>query len=342
MIEKFSCREFSAFGSVNVPFSSGINVLIGENGVGKSHLMKAAYVLSSSSMLKRSGGEFAGSLAGALIDTYKPLGRSLAALRRDGASQRTVIAADFSSGRRVSAVIDPDTNTLSLPDDNFARTFTDDPIYIPSRETVSFLRGFVGLSSLYDLPFDKTYRDLAAALDVPAVREEKLRESAKRIMSALERVCGGRFVFSSGGAVFRTESGECSVNMISEGLLRFAAVSRLLENGTIRPGDSGPIFWDTPETNLNPKLLKVLAGILIELAKNGCQLIVATHSYVLLKYIQILADKDSTRWHSFSHTDGVTSIDSADRYDRVTTDPIADTYENLFDLELERVPSGNE
>lgn len=341
MIERFSCRELSVFASATVLFSPGINVIIGENGSGKTHLMKASYALASSGMIRRHGGEFAPALASALIDIFRPLGGKLSSLRRRGAEGRSGLAADFTSGRRVSAIISPEDETLNVPDDNYPRTFTDDPIFIPARETVSFMRGFVGLASLYDLPFDRTYRDLACALDVPAVRDDKLRDSSRRIMGAIERVCGGRFDFrEGGGAIFRDERGESSANVVSEGLLKFAALSRLLENGMIRPGDSGPIFWDLPESGLNPKLLKVLAGIIIELSKNGLQLIISTHSYILLKYLQILADRDSTRYHLLTHgPDGATAIESADRYDMISRDPIAETYENLFDLELGRLPS---
>lgn len=340
MIERFACRDFTVFDRLSITFSPGINVIIGDNGVGKTHLMKAAYALSSAGAIKReAGGPFEASFSVALVDLFKPREAKLEALCRREASGKSVLAADFSSGRRVSAIFDAEGGGLSLPDDNFPRSYTDDPCFIPSREIASFLRGFVGLYSLYELPFDRAYRDLAVALDLPAVRQDKLREPSSRIITAIERVCGGRFDFRGGGAVtFRSGEEEHSAATASEGLLRLGILARLLENGAIRPGESGPIFWEHPENSMNPKLLKVLAGILLELSRAGAQLILTTHSYVLMKYLDLLRDpqrQDEIRWHSMTRAEGGSvKLDSFDRYSQIGDNSITGTFFNLCDIEL--------
>ena len=43
MIEHIKLERFTAFENLSLQFSSGINVLIGENGTGKTHLLKAVY-----------------------------------------------------------------------------------------------------------------------------------------------------------------------------------------------------------------------------------------------------------------------------------------------------------
>lgn len=43
MITKFKADEFTAFTHLLISFSEGINILIGENGTGKTHVMKAIY-----------------------------------------------------------------------------------------------------------------------------------------------------------------------------------------------------------------------------------------------------------------------------------------------------------
>ena len=42
-IRSIRSREFSVFPELDLEFSSGINVLIGSNGTGKSHLLKLLY-----------------------------------------------------------------------------------------------------------------------------------------------------------------------------------------------------------------------------------------------------------------------------------------------------------
>src|SRR5680860_955616 len=80
-------------------------------------------------------------------------------------------------------------------------------------------------------------------------------------------------------------------SMTAEGFRKVGILHRLLCNGTLNPGVSGPLFWDEPESNLNPKLMKLLVQILLELTRNGQQIILATHDYVLLKWFDLLMDK---------------------------------------------------
>jgi recombinational DNA repair ATPase RecF len=43
MIEKIRFEKFTAFEKLEVDFSPGINIFVGENGTGKTHILKAVY-----------------------------------------------------------------------------------------------------------------------------------------------------------------------------------------------------------------------------------------------------------------------------------------------------------
>src|SRR5580765_6668962 len=43
MIEQIKFERFTAFEDLTIPFSKGINIFIGENGTGKTHILKAIY-----------------------------------------------------------------------------------------------------------------------------------------------------------------------------------------------------------------------------------------------------------------------------------------------------------
>ncbi|HHY21028.1 MAG TPA: AAA family ATPase, partial [Bacilli bacterium] len=43
MFTKISFKNFTAFDSLDIKFSPGINVFIGENGTGKTHILKVLY-----------------------------------------------------------------------------------------------------------------------------------------------------------------------------------------------------------------------------------------------------------------------------------------------------------
>lgn len=43
MLETIHFEKFTAFEDLRIDFSPGINIFIGENGTGKTHILKAAY-----------------------------------------------------------------------------------------------------------------------------------------------------------------------------------------------------------------------------------------------------------------------------------------------------------
>lgn len=47
MIKHLALHNFTVFKDADLQFSPGLNVIIGENGTGKTHLLKIAYLLSN-------------------------------------------------------------------------------------------------------------------------------------------------------------------------------------------------------------------------------------------------------------------------------------------------------
>ena len=48
-LTKIEAENFTVFESIKIPFSQGLNVLVGENGMGKTHIMKLAYAACQAS-----------------------------------------------------------------------------------------------------------------------------------------------------------------------------------------------------------------------------------------------------------------------------------------------------
>jgi hypothetical protein len=136
-----------------------------------------------------------------------------------------------------------------------------------------------------------------------------------------------------------------SSGMTAEGFRKVGILHRLLSNGTISPGTSGPLFWDEPESNMNPKLMKLLVQILLELSRNGQQIILATHDYVLLKWFDLLMDKgkdDHVRFHSL-YRDADTAeikVASTEDYLKITPNPIDEAFGFLINQEIENDMGG--
>ncbi len=113
------------------------------------------------------------------------------------------------------------------------------------------------------------------------------------------------------------------INLYAEGLRKFGTLWQLLRNGSLTPETT--LFWDEPEANLNPALLKKLAAVLAALARQGFQIILATHSLFLLKELHILSrDKQEKalpiRYFGLSAgPDGATQVDVADELPMLPT-----------------------
>jgi len=340
MLERIEIRNFTGFEKLEITFSSRINVIIGENGTGKTHLLKAAYGLCAGAPLFKNKPDTSedgleAALTSKLLRLFMPLDDKLGKMHRQGATDQAYLSARFAGGQRIGATFFNNSKALAVQDRANYEQYQAEAVFIPTKEVLSFMKGFNSLYEKYGLSFDQTYQDICLLLDLPEVRSETLHEKSKWAMAEIEGICGGRFVFYGGGKVtFKTETAEYSANSMAEGFRKAGMLSRLLETGAIQPGVSGPLFWDEPESNLNPKLMELLVQILLELSRNGQQIILTTHDYVLLKWFDLLMEKgkdDHVRFHALYRDDqsGSVRVDSTDDYREIEKNPIAEAFNNL-------------
>ncbi len=71
-------------------------------------------------------------------------------------------------------------------------------------------------------------------------------------------------------------------HQLSEGILRFLWLATLLQS----PGLTALTLLDEPEVSLHPELLNLLAGLLREAASRRTQIVVATHSDRLVRFLR--------------------------------------------------------
>jgi energy-coupling factor transporter ATP-binding protein EcfA2 len=351
MIERLELRNLTVFSSLKLELSPKINVIIGENGTGKTHLLKAAYGLCAGAPLFKntpeiSDADLEAALTAKLVRLFKPLDDKLGKMRRQGANDQAYLSALFAGGQKIAATFSYNSRALAIQDRTNYHQVQAEAVFIPTKEVLSFMKGFNSLYEKYGLSFDQTYQDICLLLDLPEIRQETLHEKSKWAMSEIESICGGHFVFYGGGKVtFKTENAEYSANSMAEGFRKAGILSRLLETGAVQPGVSGTLFWDEPESNLNPKLLKLLVQILLELSRNGQQIILATHDYVLLKWFDLLMDAgkdDHVRFHSFYRNERTSEIkvSSTENYLSITPNPIDEAFGFLINQEIENDMGG--
>jgi predicted ATPase len=133
-------------------------------------------------------------------------------------------------------------------------------------------------------PIEKNYIDLLNQLRLLPLQ----KPTTNQAISALSEVLGGE-VQEEGDKYYLVDvtGRRTGISMIAEGLRKFGTLQKLLANGSLTK--SNTLYWDEPEANLNPALLRKLAAILAELARQGFQIILATHSMSLLKEFHILS-----------------------------------------------------
>ncbi|WP_285318550.1 AAA family ATPase [Stenotrophomonas maltophilia group sp. Smal35] len=373
MITHLQLKNFTAFTELAIDFSPGINIVIGENGTGKTQLLKAVLVLSGAEVCSEQADE---QLARKLCRLYQPLSGQVGELRRTGTRGKSVLKGTLASGQVITAKFYGKDTTAKV---TAAIGSAPEPaIFIPTKEVLSLVRGLTAEQP--DLPtieriFDDGYLDLANQLVKEGVSDLNAKvQLDPRFASIVPRLANlidgqyllenGRFVFEAGRYVEKdaatrskaqhaqmyqdstewrfvpSSKQHLSSGMTAEGFRKIGVLQRLLSNGSLNPGTTGPLLWDEPESNLNPKLMKDLVQVLLELARNGQQIILATHDYVLLKWFDLLMDKgkgDQVRFFSLyrdSSTRDV-KISTTDDYLHIAPNPIDDAFGYLINQEIE-------
>lgn len=384
MIEHLELRNFTAFTGLALDLSPKINVIIGENGTGKTHLLKAAYGLCAGAPLFKnkpdtSEDELEAVLTAKLLRLFMPLDDKLGKMHRQGATDQAYLSAWFAGGEKIAATFFNNSKALAVQDRSNYEQYQAEAVFIPTKEVLSLVKGMTDNThdhKTVELIFDDGYVDLANAMMKSGHEDTEtqvnLDPRLNTIIPQLVSLIGGRYQWENGGFCFQagkyvekaspkrtkakaaqmyqdstvtefvpTSGHLYSSGMTAEGFRKVGILHRLLSNGTISPGSSGPLFWDEPESNMNPKLMKLLVQILLELSRNGQQVILGTHDYVLLKWLDLLADKgqgDHVRYHSLYRDEDSNElrIETADDYSMVSRSAISNTFAELYDQDVKR------
>lgn len=289
MLKNLTVSHFTIFPTATFELSPELNILVGDNGAGKSHFLQLGYCLAASSYAagqsvpKPTKKELQQRLAEKLIRTLRPdtLGRLVSRKQGRTSSEVSVefVQRDADMRFRFASNSRTGVRLARLP-----RAFIRNrPIFLAPRERLSSTPGFAEIYADRELERDEASDDLGLALESRPLEGQRPGELGS-IIATLEEALEGRV---------RVENGQLHVSpagdgqeTLAEGARKLAMLACLLGNGEL--GGGGALFWDAPETSLNPPLIKALAGVLVRLAQNGVQVLAATHSLFLLRELEIL------------------------------------------------------
>lgn len=322
MLKSLHIRQFTVFRDAPFEFSAGLNVIIGDNGTGKTHVLKLGYLFSrawtdlqtkrlkvtpqsaETYLAERLAALFRVSDLGVLIRTGHKNGAGLSAgisghiptVQMRGASEPPSTSPGLPESMPWDIQIQrskDESGTLKakvlpevVPDGAASNAFLPRQLFIPSKEMVSLFKGLIGLFETYrDFPLDDTYRDLAVAMSTLEPRNPS--PLLQDVTARIQKLLGGTLKLENDDLVFVREDESTLVSqLLAEGHRKLAMLVYLLRNGLIERGST--LFWDEPEANLNPSAVKLLAEALHMLSGRGVQIILATHSLFLLREFEIL------------------------------------------------------
>jgi ABC-type lipoprotein export system ATPase subunit len=302
MLTRLVLKNLTVFSEADFEFAPGLNVIVGENGAGKSHVLKAAYTVAAVSARgeKDSGSAtptknyLASAIAKKMRGVFRPdeLGRLS---RRQLGRSRCEIEAWFQTkekAHRMTFSFNTSSKTEVTIDHLPARWDGGPPVFLPTRELLSIYPGFVPLFETTSLPFEETWRDTCILLGAPLAKGARLKEITQ-LLEPLEEQLGGKVVVEDDRFYLNTQTGKLEAHLVAEGMRKLAMIARLIATGSLI--GTGSLFWDEPEANLNPKVIKQVAQTILQLGKSGIQVFIASHSLFLMRELDILLRTDAYR-----------------------------------------------
>ena len=335
-LTKIELEHFTAFSSLKLELSTGINVLVGANGTGKTHLMKVCYAACDAA---KTGVPFAEKLVRVFLPSRRALGRLVK--RQRGRARGAVEV--YRGSRKLRASFSTLTEQPTSATITGAKSWADsglESVYIPVKEMLSNAPGFLSLYGAREIHFEEVYVDILSRAYLPVLRGPMGRER-KRLLTKLQKAIDGKITVRNEEFFLRNRQGNLEFTLLAEGMRKLGLLWLLIQNGTLQNGSV--LFWDEPETNLNPKLFSVLIDILLELQRDGVQIFLATHDYVILEELNLQKkERDKVAFHSLYREEetGEIACNTTDSYLDIHPNAIAEAFTDLYDREIERSLKG--
>lgn len=332
-ISRVKLENFTVFESLDLEPSPGINVLVGANGTGKTHLMKVCYAACG---LSQDNEPFDGKL----LDVFLPSSHDkVRLLKQDSSSSVGRVIVNRGETEIATEIYrNYQENVWNAPKDWTNSKI--DTTYIPAKDMLANAPGFRSLYAYREVHFDETYMDILDKAFLPALRNPSEYVPAA-VSERLEAELGGKVTIQREEFFLSSEQGEIEFTLLAEGLRKLGLLWLLIRNGSLRPG--AVLFWDEPETNLNPKLYGVVIEVLLELQRLGVQIFLATHDYVILKELDLQAKEgDKVAFHSLyrSEETGEIACQSTNSFLQIHPNVISEVFDSIYDRDVRRALEG--
>ena len=347
-LKSIKLKNLTVFENLKVDLARGVNIFIGRNGTGKTHLLKAVYAACEVSQIKsvdvlkkyfKSYGSVALSKNGSdkIIDIF---------LESDSKNKEAVyVSLNFDTSRviindsiNVSIATSSDQlEKIKSIDDyesyqiHFPQNESFSAVFIPSKDMLTHSKGLLAMSDKYrEFPFDKTLLDIINKANQWTLKQPP--KLAISILPMLEKMIDGTIVVENEEFFVQKKDGR-KVNFAveAEGLKKIGLLWQLLMNESIVLDSI--LIWDEPEANLNPDFIPKLVECILELSRQGVQIFVSTHNYLLAKYFDVRRkEEDSVMFHSLYKEDFYdVKVETKEYFDELEHNDILKSFDRLLD-----------
>ena len=355
MISKIWLKNFLHFKEFTWEKVGALNVIIGENDTGKTNLLKLLYSTSRAWTIFTNNQKnnrdipFKETLSEKIFNTFQPRSGDIGDLVSRKNKEKLMAAivyspdsTDSTYNQQISFEISRDAQKVSNIS-RFLEVCKDtkfNAIFIPPKEVLTAWEAilYTRREDKWVYGFDDTYIDLIHSLLIDTVQGKQYGELGKVIQS-LEKLLNGRisqvknttekFIFSKKG------NEKYSMAMTAEGIKKLGIYTTLINNRELHQGTV--LFLDEPEAVLHPNAVRELGEMVHNFSKSGIQVFISTHSYFLLKQLELIARKNRREIQccSLLNEDNEIVAHISDLREGMPDNPIVEAALALFDAELD-------
>ncbi len=329
-IKRLELENFTCFGKVAMDFSPGINVIIGENGTGKTHLLKVLYMTTNKEI-----DDMPEWRSGVRIKNYYPESVDpVNLIKKNTRTKNALIQIEKRNGQKVYFQVG------GRREENGSYEMGHHGLFIPSQEMLSWFKGFIAAYEKRESSIDPTFYFLAKALALYRLKGKGL-EKAKELIDEIEKQLGIEVQLEGDMFyIYQKTGGGLQAALEATGINKIAQIIWLILNGSLTKDTI--LFWDEPEANLNPKYITFVTKFLVTLANAGCQVFVATHDYLLTHQLSLFAENRDIepnvppmRFFALSKGENGTEAEDADTVAEIQSNAILDEYAAYHELQME-------
>jgi Predicted ATPases len=339
MTSKVNAIHFANYGSlpsIDLQNPGGINVVIGENGTGKTFFLKALYSAARTVEEYRRGDDIravSDILSEKLRWTFQV--DKLGDLVTKGAEKPLSFSMEL-DGQTFSYSFSSSATSKVGTTANLVAGREANSIFIPAKEVLSLYSVILKSREVdQSFGFDDTYYDLVKALRVSPRQGRNYSAFSNSRKLLKDTIAGKVDIDERSGKWYYKDNNKYrfSIGATSEGIKKISILDRLLSNGYL--DKRSVIFIDELESALHPSAICTFLDMIENISDEmGVQFFIATHSYFVIKKLALIAMRKQGLITCISlHKDKAAEI--YDLHSGMPENSIIDAAIQLYEQEIE-------